>query len=457
MAKTISVIIPVHDKASTLPLMIESLSYQLAAPDQFELIFVTDRCTDESPLIIEDFQRTTEIQVVKISCEEGSAARARNLGIKAATGEYYFFLDSDVIIPQDFFVKLIARLRSDHDAVFLVPIYGNSGSLSTWPFLVQDHDAWRTMNSAELLNWAATESSLADLRIGHASKTDGSLDHLYAPWVFCWSSAMAMSRELLAAVGGFNPSFSGKGSEDLELGYELHAFGSSFKMMLDTYALHLPHTRNRHSEEQIDRLQEREMLKRYPTRQMEALCAFDGAHANSMLELLEGIDIQTINHLTTSLNKYTHLEELNLPQMIELAIGTPPAWLMDLVGPDYVICPCIEHSEMHLPLFGFALPFEDGTFGAAIMIGLWQLFPERLACRLIEEALRVASVVYLIKDADLGNCLPLSPQQLSIHDAPYWERTYPLRRSFYDFKLTQCGREQTLSSFRVERSAGVAR
>lgn len=456
MAKTISVIIPVHNKAATLPLMMESLSYQQVARDQFELIFVADLCTDESPLVIEDFRRKTEADVITISCEEGSAARARNLGIKAATGEYYLFLDSDVIIPQDLFLRLIAKLRSCRDAVFLVPIYGNSGSLSIWPFLVQDHDAWRSMNSTQLLKWAATQSSLADLRIGQASKTDGSLDHLYAPWVFCWSSAMALSRELLTGVGGFSP-FSGKGSEDLELGYQLHAFGSSFKMVLDTYALHLPHTRNRDNEEQIDRVQEREMLKRYPTRQMEALCAFDGANANPMLELLEGIDIQIINHLMTSLNKWTNLEELNLPQIIEIAIGSPPAGLIDLIAPDYVICPCIERSERYLPLFGFALPFEDASLGVAILIGLWQLLPERLVCRLIEEALRVAKVVYLIKDTELGISLPLSPQQLAVHDAPYWERTSPLRRSFYDFELTPCGQDRTLYSFQVERSVGNAR
>ncbi len=457
MAKIISVIIPVHDKAATLPLMIESLSYQQAPQDQFELIFVTDLCTDESPLIIEDFQRKTEADVITISCEEASAARARNLGIKAATGAYYLFLDSDVIIPQDLFVRLIANLRSRQDAVLLVPIYGNSGSLSIWPFLVQDHDSWRSMNSKQLLKWAAKESSLADLRIVQANKADGSLDHLDAPWVFCWSSAMALSRELLALVGGFSPSFSGKGSEDLELGYQLHAFGASFRMVLDTYALHLPHARNRDTEEQIDRLQEREMLKRYPTRQMEALCAFDGANANPMLELLEGIDSQIVNHLTTSLNKWTNLDKLNLPQIIEIAIGTPPAKFIDLVGPDYIICPFVEHSETNLPLFGFALPFEDASFGAAILIGLWQLLPERLACRLIDEALRVATIVYLIKDTELGVSLPLSPQELVIHDAPYWERTYPLRRSFYDFGLTQCGQDRTLYSFRVERSGGDAR
>jgi GT2 family glycosyltransferase len=456
MAKILSVIIPVHDKAASLPLMLESLRGQRLPDDQFELIFVTDRCTDESPLIIEDFQRSFVAEIVTISCEEGSAARARNLGIRQATGKYYLFLDADVIIPPDLFGKLISQLRAGPDAVFLVPIYGNSGSLPIWPFVVHDHDAWRSMDTTQLLEWAATQTILNDLRIGFANKADGSFDHLPAPWVFCWSSAMAISRELMAVVGGFSPLFAGKGSEDLELGYQLHTFGASFKMSLETHALHLPHARNRNSEERTDRLHEREMLKQHPTPQVEILCAFDGAHANPMLELLEGINADTLSRLGASLSESDDPKELNLPQRVKIAMGTSPDWLLELVAPDYVICPYVERRKEDLPLFGFALPFEDGEFEAAVLIGLWQVLPERLACRLIDEALRVATEVYLLKDKGMKISIPISSEQLAIHDSPYWERTRPLRRSYYDFELTLCGRDRTLCSYRVGRSSGDA-
>ena len=456
MAKTLSVIIPVHNKASSLPLMLESVRRQRLTHDKFELIIVTDRCTDESPLIIEEFQRNFVADLVTISSEEGSAARARNLGIREATGDYYLFLDADVLTPPDLFIKLIRQLHAGPNAVFLVPIYGNSGSSSIWPFMVLDHDAWRSMDTTQLVKWAVTQTNLKDLRIDFADTADGSFDHLPAPWVFCWSSAMAISRELMGVVGGFNPVFAGKGSEDLELGYQLHKFGASFRLSLETHALHLPHWRDRNNEELNDKLHEREMLKQHPTREVETLCAFDGAHANPMLKLLEDVNANTMSHLSGSLSKCAHPEKLNLPRSVELIIGASPYWLLELVTPSYVIHPCDERKDGNFPLLGFALPFDDGEFATAILMGLWQLLPERLACRQIDEALRVATAVYLIKDKELRNFMPISAEQLAIHDAPYWERTHPLRRSYYDFKLTPCGTDGSLYSFRVERSSGEA-
>jgi hypothetical protein len=170
------------------------------------------------------------------------------------------------------------------------------------------------------------------------------------------------------------------------------------------------------------------------------------------LGLLQAIDAQLINRVTTSLTQRINFDSLNIPRPVELSIGPPPSWLIDSIDAEYIVCPCIEHGETRLPLLGFALPFEDGVFGAAVLIGLWQLLPERLACRLIGEALRVAKAVYLIKDTELRMSLPFDTQLLALHDAPYWERTYSLRRAFHDFQLRECGHEGPLYAFQVEPS-----
>ncbi len=129
-----------------------------------------------------------------------------------------------------------------------------------------------------------------DLRTGLADPADGSLDHLPAPWTLGWSSAMAVPAAAFDALGGFCEDFRFKGSEDLELCYRLWRTGASFGLVSGAEVLHLPHRRDRGREEALDRLQEREMLAMHPTPEMEALCAFDGANANPMLELLARVD-----------------------------------------------------------------------------------------------------------------------------------------------------------------------
>jgi hypothetical protein len=184
---------------------------------------------------------------------------------------------------------------------------------------------------------------------------------------------------------------------------------------------------------------------------MEALCAFDGSHANPMLELLEWIGSDITNDLERSWDLPLDPSKLSLPSKVPLILGPPASWLVDNLDFDYIVWPSAQPGIV--PLFGFSLPFDDGSFSAAALIGLWQLLPERLACRIIDEALRVATEVYLVKD--MRSALPVPPwslEILSFHDSPYWERTHKLRRSFYDFTLSPCGKDGTTCSFRVYHS-----
>lgn len=455
MGKFLSVIIPVHNKATTLPRVIESIREQIIQKTQIEIIFIVDNCTDESLVILQSLIRNDEARIIKTNFDKGSAAKARNLGLEIATGEYCLFLDADVVTPPNFFTLVTQYLRSSPSTVYFAPIYGNSGSISTWPFVVQNHSESLKMGNQNLMNWIISQQQLKDLRIDFADKITGSLDHLPAPWVFCWSSAMALEKSLITRVNGFNSAFRHKGSEDLELGYRLFNAGAHFKIMLDTYALHLPHKRNRDAEENNDRLHEREMLRLHPSREMEALCAFDGAHTNPMLDLLGRVDVHIIDELKMSWNISVDIKKLALPTVIPLVMGLTSSWLIDNIDFDYIVCPYIQPDEHRLPLFGLTLPFEDQTFTAAVLTGFWQLLPERIACRIIDEALRVASEVYLIKNTQyLIPKISWPSDLLLIHDAPYWERTHQVRRSFFDFLLTPLGEDGPICSFRVRRSAG---
>lgn len=456
MGKLLSVIIPIHNKASTLPRVIDSIKAQELPTQQFEVIFVVDNSSDQSSAILraipENFNQNV-FEILEIVDNLGSAAKARNYGIGLSKGEFCLFLDSDIEIQPDFFARISNYLRGSEKTVFLAPVYGNSSSLSIWPFLVKNHVDWASMNNTDLFKWAEGESRIQDFRIEFANPTDGSLDHLPAPWVFCWSSAMVVERTIIKQVGGFNDSFDTKGSEDLEFGYRLHRAGLRFRLMRETYVFHLPHIRNRDAEEGIDRFHEREMLRMYPTREMEALCAFDGSHANDMLKLLKWFDSNRLQEIAMIWETPINVPGLGLPRDIPLIIGPPSSWLVGNVKYRHVVWP--QTDTAYLSLFGFSLPFQDKSFPAAVVFGIWQILPERLGCRIINEALRVAEKVYLIKDIRSKMPIPNWPSGIiETHTRPYWERTNRLCSSFYDFVLQPLGEDSWVSSFRVDYSKG---
>jgi hypothetical protein len=183
---------------------------------------------------------------------------------------------------------------------------------------------------------------------------------------------------------------------------------------------------------------------------MEALCAFDGSHANAMIQCLEAINTEVVNKIQTYWETPINVKQLDIPDSIPLVIGVAPKWMTQTWSSIYVVNPCVDLSSQHLPLVGLALPFENQAFTSAVLVGLWQIMPERLACRIFDEAIRVAQQVYLLKHTQIPvEVISWSKDVLAIHDAPYWERTCTIHRSFWDFSLTRCGKDGCIESFHL--------
>jgi len=334
--------------------------------------------------------------------------------------------------------------------VLLAPVYGNAASTATWPFLVNDHTAVKKLKRDELVRWAATQDRLCDLRVAFADTVTGSLEHLPAPWVFCWSGALAVERSMLEAVGGFDEGYTVRGSEDIELGFRLSKAGARFSMLLGSGVFHVPHNRDRTLEEARDIKHERLLLATHTNPEVEALCAFDGVNTNPMLRLLGPLVEQLDEFARSIASRQANRDVLGLPR-IDCIVGAPPSWFDACDDHPRVVYPRSLDLVDQLRLFGFALPFEDRTFSAVLVTGLWQLLPERLACRVFGESLRVAEQTYLLKDSSIDiNPIRFPPEQLAAHDGPYWERTHPLKRSFYDFRLEPLAQQGVLSSYRLK-------
>lgn len=124
MAK-VSVIIPVYNVESYLRECMDSVINQTL--EDLEIICVNDGSTDNSRAILQEYaNKDSRIKI--IDKENGGQSSARNLGIKAATGEFIGFVDSDDWIDINFYEKLynaVINYKADLASANLLRVYSN--------------------------------------------------------------------------------------------------------------------------------------------------------------------------------------------------------------------------------------------------------------------------------------------------------------------------------------------
>lgn len=124
----ISVIIPNHNDAETLPLCLRAV-LDSDYPD-FEVIVVDDKSTDNSPEVIKKFR----VKFI-IHAENRGAGAARNTGAKEAAGEILLFIDADVCVYRNTLQKVadVFSEKKDIAATIGLPdktcIYKNLASI----------------------------------------------------------------------------------------------------------------------------------------------------------------------------------------------------------------------------------------------------------------------------------------------------------------------------------------
>lgn len=88
----ISIIVPIYNAEKVIKRCIESISRQ--SYEMLEIILVDDGSTDQSLEICEDMsEKDSRIKIIHQN--NGGVSRARNTGLKKATGQYIMMVDSD--------------------------------------------------------------------------------------------------------------------------------------------------------------------------------------------------------------------------------------------------------------------------------------------------------------------------------------------------------------------------
>ncbi len=91
----VSVIVPVYNPGAYIEDCVSSLLRQSLPADEYELIFVDDGSTDDTPARLDELAAEDPRVTVVHQENSGWSGKPRNVGIAAARGEYVMFVDND--------------------------------------------------------------------------------------------------------------------------------------------------------------------------------------------------------------------------------------------------------------------------------------------------------------------------------------------------------------------------
>lgn len=105
----VSVIVPVYNEENNIKACLNSIFAQTLK--EIEVIVVNDGSTDGTKMVLEEYQKQYGNQIKVITKENEGQGKARNVGIKMATGEFLTFVDSDDTIDANMLEKMYEPLE----------------------------------------------------------------------------------------------------------------------------------------------------------------------------------------------------------------------------------------------------------------------------------------------------------------------------------------------------------
>jgi GT2 family glycosyltransferase len=188
----ISVIVATRNRAALLDGALASLRAQVGAPP-LEAVVVDNGSSDATRSVAE---RHAAVYAYE---PQPNRALARNAGIAVASGDVVLFVDDDVVLPP-FFVAAHAR--------------------------AQERELLPHVVTGPIINVPSSEMRPVPTFLNGSNA------------FFCTCNA-SVPRNVLEAVGGFDPSFDKYGWEDTELGVRLRKHGVRRRFVWEAYLWHV--------------------------------------------------------------------------------------------------------------------------------------------------------------------------------------------------------------------------
>ena len=208
--RLLSVVIPTFNRARflarSIPLLLDQ---QLAAGLDFEIIFVDNGSSDETPSVLAAASAAHGPRLRHYSIPaSGGPATPRNVGIRAAQGEVVVMIDDDILPEPGLF-----QAHADYHCRFPELHAAAVGEAFVPPALA--HDPLSVFHDFDYRP------------IGGGAPVS---------FVYFWTCNVSAKRDFLLAVGGFDERF--LYNEDIVLGYRLHERGMQLRYCADARGAH---------------------------------------------------------------------------------------------------------------------------------------------------------------------------------------------------------------------------
>lgn len=120
----ISVIIPVRNEATHLPRLMQNLDYQEYPEDQYEIIFVDDHSTDNTPSLLQERYLKNPRNFTWISLPNGISGKkaALKTALSRARGELIVQADGDVLPGKYWLTSIAAFYEKHHPLLIIMPV-----------------------------------------------------------------------------------------------------------------------------------------------------------------------------------------------------------------------------------------------------------------------------------------------------------------------------------------------
>lgn len=111
---SISIIIAVYQRPDELNELLQSLSKQ--SDSDFEVIIVDDGSPEKLENLVQNYKKLLNLKY--FYKENSGSGKSRNYGMERASGNYFIFLDSDTIAPQNYIATVRKELTENYVDAF---------------------------------------------------------------------------------------------------------------------------------------------------------------------------------------------------------------------------------------------------------------------------------------------------------------------------------------------------
>lgn len=198
-----SIIIPTYNRKSLLEKCLQSISNLDFPKNDYEVIVIDDGSTDGTREFLSNLNRENWRFFLR---DHGGPAKARNYGVKNASGLYIAFTDDDCLVPKDWLLKLKEGLEKWPKACAV-------GGYLEAPIEVLTKKIAAKLESFETREIYKAGSS--EYLGGFESPTGG-------------TNNIAYRREVFNSLGGFDEKFPEPAGEDADLKFRV--VGAGYKI-----------------------------------------------------------------------------------------------------------------------------------------------------------------------------------------------------------------------------------